>query len=431
MQYNPYTDKKFGLSIWEHFADQEDEKLYTKGRRTVVSDSLVVALGTDPAPTFSAIASHRLPNLFLCHTTDEGMRTRAEKLRDMIERGELFPHVKNVCLVPSDHAGGMLMRNLEAAEDARNVQVNITPGTKGQAAFLALWGKRHGFSVWSIHDGMALLDGPEGEKELIPAQSYDPVQLLELKYDEPVDCEPPLNKEQIVFYDLLLDHMRGCAAKGKAWGLAVNSRLPVRQSQTSSGIVLAHSGKGKWSITSPSARVFQFATIRGTWFERLSARALVRAGAEHVHTSVSLPWPFKLQTKLEEKYQDADGKQHRIEMDILCTWKTRLVLVSCKAGNRDALSQTALEARAMAGSVARFTTPIVCSLNVDEFCLENKVACLGWRELFDPGRLADVLDKACGLKRSTREPSREPSGATAPGFQGTDNPKPEKTENPA
>lgn len=387
------NDIKSTLS--EIFAQKNTEEPNCKGIRYVPSDSLVVVLGDDETPTLITINSHKQPNLLLCCTQDSAMKSKAESLKTLIEQQKIFPHIKNVTIVPTDISGSVLLHNLRLENDATNIHVNITPGTKSQSAFLTVWAQQNNCSVWSLvtrDQCMKRLDCPSGH---IKAVGIDPLFPLLVRYPGKVQYEALASEDDRKVCEYLLEHMKGCLAANGSWALAVQNEWGIKKSQQYNGFNLCRLSKIKWQISSPYGPCKKFSTIGGRWFEQLVAYALEKAGVRHTHFRVRLPWSEELRKYLEYKHQQ---KTHRIDMDVLGTWGTAMILVSCKTGNTRGTAKAAEEAKSMATSICRFAVPLLCSLKIEQakdYADVKDAKCFGWKELCDEKMLASLLNGAC------------------------------------
>lgn len=359
------------------------------GSRKVASDTLVLMLGKDAAPTLNAVESQPQANVIICHTGDDDMRQCAQRLRDTFR--DFYPD-RDLKTLETSLDGRSLPRQLIAGEGAQNLHVNITPGTKGQAAFLTLWAQRSNAAVWSLDaPDVRRLDG-DGAASL-PLMACDPLHLLRLRCP---DLQEQDFKDNLPAYDALLQSMRAWSDAGVEWS--------VRQNRTVGNITLRSTGAKTWEIVLPSGESYNFTEKGGEWLEGLTAYALTLMNARHVHARVRLPWSPETQTFLEKKHQE---EQHRLDMDVLAAWKGNHLLVSCKSNPSSPIQEAAREACNVAHSVARFTLPALCHLGCREAGLlpidnHDHVLVFGWRELCRPERLAGLFDQALEARRSIR-----------------------------
>lgn len=367
-----------------------------RGSRKATSDTLVLMLGTDAAPTLNALesgfASLGIRHVILCHTPDAVMRERAQRLRKAF--AELFPD-RDLKTLETGLNGSRLLRQLTVEDGAQNIHVNITPGTKGQAAFLTLWAQRNHAAVWSLDQ--PFVRRLDGDAAPLPIAACDPL-LLRLRYP---DVRVEGDRCDGALHEGLLRHMRACLEVGLGWDL--------QKDRTANGISLRRTTSKNWELRLPSGETHAFTEAGGDWLEGLTACCLTRMGAQHVHARVRLPWSDDLQDFLEKKFQE---EQHRIDMDVLAAWNGGHILVSCKANPLFPIPKAAAEARDMAHSLTRFTLPALCHLGCDASYLEDtgygeQVPVFGWRELCRPERLADLFAKALQGRRSTFQGRRQ------------------------
>ncbi|MDO5538020.1 MAG: hypothetical protein Q4F72_10890, partial [Desulfovibrionaceae bacterium] len=145
---------------------------------TVPDDCLVVVLGRSPNVTLAAINSHRKPNVVLCHTEDRDMQAMAGRVRnDLLARGLAI-----VRLAPCHITGFDLADTLGVPEHPESVTVNVSPGTKAQGAFLAMWARRHGCGLWAMEPAAGLVHhlrpGGEAPLESVSLVAADPLDVL-------------------------------------------------------------------------------------------------------------------------------------------------------------------------------------------------------------------------------------------------------------
>ena len=389
-------DAKLEEILKSILGEQEVKDLPAKGIRHVSSNTLVVAMGTDESPTLKAIASHKLSTLMLCCTSD--LEEKALRLKNMIDNGEFkFGHcIEQVSIVPSDHAGSFLMRNLklDKKQDITNVQVNITPGTKGQSVFLSLWAGLTNASVWSIKDKqITRLDQSEENNHDKPVEGFDAVNLLELRYtkDKVTYAQSP-SKTENTLYDLLLQHMTLCREQKQNWILSRVTTAERGASQSFKLIKIQKIDLNLWEVTNLDGQSYKLDTANGEWLEKLTAHAFRKMGAQYVYSRVRVLW---------DDVEKSENAPHRIDMDVVGTWLGESFLVSCKSGKPDLRYDTE-EAKSMAASISRFTIPFLCAPQIDTPILEDTDAvCFGWRELCDKNTLIKLVNYAYTRKKTT------------------------------
>lgn len=376
--------------------EQEIKEFSAKGIRHVSSDTLIVAMGPDESPTLKAIASHKLSNLMLCCTND--LEEKALRLKNMIENGEFkFGHdIKRVTIVPSDHAGSMLIRNLniDNKQAITNVQVNITPGTKGQSVFLALWAGLTNASVWSIKNKqITRLDLGEDNSHDKPVEGFDAVNLLELRYtkDKVTHAQSPSDTENKL-YDLLMRHMTLCREQKQNWILSRVTTAECGASQSFKLIKIQKIDLNLWEVTDIDGQSYRFDTANGEWLEKLTAHAFRNIGAKYIYSRVRVLW---------DDVEKSENAPHRIDMDVVGTWLGEPFLVSCKSGKPD-LQHDPKEAKSMAASISRFTIPFLCAPQIDTPLDNNDAVCFGWRELCDKDTLINIVNFAYTRKKTTK-----------------------------
>ena len=356
----------------------------------VGSDTLVLMLGDDVAPTLNAIVNHKLPHVILCHTADERQRERAQRLASNMNH---LPGVEHISLLATDITGCTLPHSLIPENGAHNIHVNITPGTKGHSAFLTLWARRHGFGVWSLDKSAVRMLAPD--KNALPVLSCDPLLLLRQSHPAARACDMTSRRE---LFDALLHQMRACLEEGKEW---------LQQEVHAGGYSKEWlETEGKWRITTPAGKRFLYAEAGGEWLEGLTAYAFRQAGATHVHERVRIPWEHAAERQLHQC-------AFRMDMDVIGAWKSVHFLVSCKATTKQTKKPAAEECVQMAQSLSRFALPLLCHLGVAQWRVETMcdsratVAYFGWRELCRPECLRMMLDELLTGRQHSRAASSE------------------------
>lgn len=359
--------------------------------RPLEDAALVTCVGTNLASTIAAICAHRPKRLVLCHTGKNDLvgkhaRRIVSHARDL---GIEFAELATLSI-----EGLYTDLSLPQAATGVRVQVNISPGAKGQGAMLALWAKKNGFSVWSLDNrGNAVpIFNPHEEKPL-PTQLCDPALYFRLCGWEPLEDGVPaeeLQKDPML--NDLLDFMRK-ALKSEDARLLMLKNLVI-------GNDYLKKANGKWKLGN-NCRIHEIKLDKGLWFEHLAAVALTNAGARHVRARLRLPWAGNAYRR-----PDSEGQiPHRLDLDVVGVIDGNFVLISCKSNPYDSLPMqaAATEAQNTGQNLGRFCLRLLADMRAPKARLYNdKVMIIGWRELCQPEVLRELLRELAQTQTTVR-----------------------------
>ena len=378
----------------------------------VKSDTLIIAVGTDITNTVNAIFAHKkmhnIKNVVLLASNYENVLT----LRDGIMNSPKLNKDLDFATIVSDINASTITKNLTLKEDATNVHVNITPGTKGQCAALTFWAKKRGAGIWSInHSDIASILDPNDESGVGMYKSVDILTILSCKYDSVTDEEENFDHEG---YHELYKFMKECFV-----AIQKNPNHYFRKPHEDKPFELAgytleivdvvnnyydNEQSGKLKLTTPENKIFLLPYKGGDWFENLVAQSFIEAGFSDVHSQV--------------KINNQSG-----DKDVICGFKSVNCLISCKAqkiGTKDAnpLDETVNEANNMAKHLNRFALSAVCYLekdkeervrypqkDLDEVNEQQKIKAalvFGWKDLCDPEGMKEKFEKFLDEQRTAK-----------------------------
>ncbi len=407
--------KKLKQELIGIFHPEQEKTSSIKGSRKILSDSLILALGDDLAPTLNAIESRdpSIKNIYIFHTTDDEHTALAEQVKQALNTDDLA-----IKPMPCDLNGTLLPKKLKIEEKVENIHVNITPGTKGATCFLTWWAVKNGADIWSLVNGEGVVRCLNAEKQDLPLKAFDPLSLIRIKDPEVYENSPldSLNETTFHAYELLLKQLKAMMDAGVG-----QYPEPDKEEHTYGGVKSSLLGD-LLILSEPSDKDFGYSLEYDEhcdWFEVLTAVALKKCGAENIHVQVRQRFDEETEAWLQkhiktsnENESDGDNDDsdeiHRIDMDVLCTWKGAHVLVSCKKAParkrmKAIYKHTADEARNMASSISRFCVPVIACLNFKEYPVErNQVSVITAKELCDPDALVALLDHECGKGATTR-----------------------------
>lgn len=388
---------------------------FKKKTVSVESDTLIIALGNDITVTLNAVLTHKkehnIKNVIMLATSyDPLIKEYSEAVQKYFNEKGL-----NTTIFKTDINASNIIQGVIKKENAENVLVNVTPGSKGQGAALSYWSVLNGADAWSIetsHSQLKCINNPSKEGKNFGVIACDIRDYFKILYPFKKELFEEDTEKDKKFMSLLLEQMRCCIKDNVEW-----NKLSVKGESLSSGnitlkldqSIIYKSGenyckKGKYSITDDKGNTYFYRFDGGDWFESLTAQALREAGCQFVYARTRLPFEEKLQNKMQGWFEN---DVFRIDMDAIASFHGVHFLVSCKSqtlGDKKAnpIDEVAREAQDVAASINRFCVPVVCYLNKnnkDEFILpEDKkkkaIPIIDWKELCQPAKLRDILENA-------------------------------------
>ena len=140
----------------------------TNTKVEVVDNTFITSFGKDPSSTIAALLSH-----LECHTylktvlllcTPDLIKQCNKFITILKSYPSQFLKQINFKIVKTDIKGRSIPYILTAKSDIKNVEVNATPGTKGQTAFLTLFAQNNDFPVWTLNQKEVLCCNQDFEK---------------------------------------------------------------------------------------------------------------------------------------------------------------------------------------------------------------------------------------------------------------------------
>ena len=349
-----------------------------KTQEMLADDTLIVCAGTNVVTTLLAICSHAPRNLVICYT-HQGQVVKAVST---LQKYAQALGVETVRLVSVSIEGLFFESLLPKPCVGAHVAVNITPGSKGQGARLALWAVRHACSVWTIHGRIGACVEVNGQGQ-IPLTLCDPVLLFHcmgqrlLHEGERVDALLAKDRDCM---ETILRLMQKAALSGSKLVFGVT---PLRDKdaelfRVSDDILCLRKGKEK----------MRFSMAGGEWFEKLAAVAFSKAGVANVRLRVRVRW--------NERNEQATHNRglFRLDLDVVGTLGGSVLIVSCKSGYRkETVGPAAKEVLCTGAALGRFCLRMLVHMACDEpHFYRNSVLVIGWRELCAPDRLAEMIE---------------------------------------
>lgn len=362
-------------------------------------DTLVVCVGTNLISTLVAICSHKPKHLVLCYNMQD---KRVHEYARRIDEYQEALGLDSVTLARYPLEGIFPEQYLPVARPgAKNIMVNISPGTKGQACMLSLWAGCHGYDVWSLKNRGRVcspISASEDAKD-IPMEMCDPLLVFKIMGKNVLEnskTEADLARD-LPWLDAMLEFMRRLARAGE------NFRDVWRKKGFTLGQdTLSPLGDYRWRLSLDGKHHDFEKENMGVWWEKVCARALQKAGARKIRLNLGIRWDSETEQALLEKF---DNAKHLMELDVVGACDGDLVLISCKSkelhedtreirepADKDSLDYVAGEVHSTAAALGRFALSMVSDLGASKSMLENRVTILGWRELCEPEKLREHIN---------------------------------------
>lgn len=389
-------DPIFQNEIKRIFSSNLKSEFISEKKRTNVlvdSNTLITALGTDVSSTLTAISSH-VTNCRVTHKEvssviilcSSDLDKKAFSVKDALKKQKAFSRV-DIRIVGTDIKGRYIPFRLRLNDDATNVEVNITPGSKGQTAFLTCFAELNHLKIWSINKSEISLLSPVDEVYSYPVTSFDPISLLSVD-DKQLKCSW-ISKEDRVVLSNILQEINTSESEYQLNDILNKNGLSIEKVEN----------RTEHYVFSVSQETEPYKL--GDWFERVTLVGMSALRGSRAYTNVEV--------------MRSDLKGHIIEIDCLCSYGNMVLSVSCKAYYECTKENLLLkikapmdEAVAFAKSVGRFCLPVICVLN--KFDLPSiktihqtgaKIAIIDLNDLADPQRLNMIFRELEEVYQST------------------------------
>lgn len=371
----------------------EEHEVVNAPGRAGDGTTLAVFLGTTPTATVKSIWSHRPDTLLLLYT---GGDTQVERLKAALLRHAGRLPVNRVIFKSVDFTGAALMR-IAPPTDGR-LAVNITPGIKSQAFFLARWAMEHNAEIYSLNNSNATVQAiPAGK--VLRQRLPEPARFLELKGETIKSawggrdklCAMEGTLEGLIrFIDLIHeDHKKIQQFPGGGGGrIEVDGALFLRRQKDLGRIEFAGEN-----------HAVNFSLEKHIWLEQLTGYMLHKCGAEDVAVSTKVRWSAATEAWLEKSKAES---VHKNDYDVIAVFGGEYVMVECKSGHDKPLAAMIAQTNGLAKTLGRFTLPLLCRFNHHGPPQEqNGVWVFGHRTLTDPVGLRALIDRAFSGRRTT------------------------------
>lgn len=367
----------------------KSEEINTKVE--VVDNTFITSFGKDPSSTIAALLSH-----LECHTylktvlllcTPDLIKQCNKFITILKSYPSQFLKQINFKIVKTDVKGRAIPYILSAKSDIKNVEVNATPGTKGQAAFLTLFAQNNDFPVWTLNQKEVLCCNQNFEK-FKNEPKINPKLYLSL------------DRYKVTSNTILKDKAKTQLLKSILQNMSESDSDRCRNSFGSflkEAKITAKLYGSSYFVTSDNG-IYKKEQI-GALFEDLVNVAFSNLKGVAGDSNVTVKDPT-LHNSNQKKY-------HIEEIDYLFSYKHMVVSVSCKAFfNKDAhhlhtrLATVVKESVSFAKGICRFCLPVMCFINkfdVPDIFIDKSsnepVGIIDCWDLCDPDRLKDILER--------------------------------------
>jgi len=366
------------------------------GNSSFFNRALYVAMGLNTMATLTAIETHQPKELYVLYTP------KVSKIAGTVNALKRSPKnlpAEKVHFVPVDITGEDIL-GLPKAE-ADEIHVNITPGSKAQAAFLTRWALQNSAQVFSLFTPEQQAVGLNSLSSLTMKAPSPPMYLkmsgIEVAtYGKNIRS---LGKRDRTRISAVLEFLRQLKAQKK--GLSGFPNKKVKAGRFS--FVIANK---KRALKKDKTQIAWWHENEwGAIFEKLVGLVISKCGAQYVQVRMRTAWlGEKTASHIKEKYA---GKKQRnpfmSDLDVVAVKDADYYVISCKGGNISGISKAANEVAAMAHIFGRFSVPLLCHLKYEGNPEEvvNGVYRFGWQTLVDKAAMQSLLETAVKKRRKT------------------------------
>lgn len=367
----------------------KSEEISTKVE--VVDNTFITSFGKDPSSTIAALLSHLechtyLKTVLLLCTPD--LIKQCNKFITILKSypSQFLKHI-NFKIVKTDVKGRSIPYILSAKSDIKNVEVNATPGTKGQAAFLTLFAQNNDFPVWTLNQKEVLCCNQNFEK---------------FKNEPKINPKLYLSLDR---YKVTSNTISKDIAKTKLLKSILKnmSESDSDKCRNNFGSFLKES-----KITATLDGTSYFVTSDNGVYKKEGMGALFEDLVNVAFSNLKgVAGDSNVTVKDPTVHNSNQKKYHLEEIDYLFSYKHMVVSVSCKAYfNKDAhhlhtrLASVVKESVSFAKGICRFCLPVMCFINkfdVPDIFIDKSsnepVGIIDCWDLCDPDRLQDILER--------------------------------------
>ncbi len=334
----------------------------TTGFEIITDTALAVVVGQDISNTLTAIFTHRPGHALLLYTPQDYQI--AAHIQAICTYKKHLPVNKITCY-PVDITGIDIL-NISRPPESK-LEVNISPGTKGQATFLALWASRYDAVVCSNDtDGVQkFIQDPQksGQKQQAPP----PLACLLFsghRIQSSGEDFRELAREKKSDYQSILQFIRTLLVRQKPLDyfpnrliILPNTKLEIRKNQ-----------QRRLTFYGKKPKIINWSTANGKWFEGLIGLVMSECGASDVQIRMRTDYQPKTREHLINRHQlQNDGEDlFMTDIDVVARFDSDYYVISCKVPfDAELLDANTNQIAAMSKLFGRFALPMFCSLRYD------------------------------------------------------------------
>lgn len=354
---------------------------------------LITALGNEILTTLIALRSHNPDNVCFIYTP--GVRQIQALKKNIVKEKKMFP-VQKIHFYPAGVDGASIM-NIDFP-DYESVMVNITPGTKGHAAFLTLWALKHGYPVFSLKTSPPVYEqipfGDQGNQKLPDILLYSKLKGARVQSSGlPLEAVRKSHKQ----HESILSFLRLMDQENVPVSEFYFRKIELKNAQAKSEPL----NKNTVRISLPGKRPIVFSTKNDEWFEALTGYVMILCAATDLRIRFRTAWPEPIQKQLLSN-PNFKNQIHLSDVDVIATIDNTYYVISCKISDKKNVGQNTLEAIAFASLFGRFAIPMMCFLKYqgEPYNSNNGVYIFGYKTLCDTNRMTALLQRA-KAERST------------------------------
>jgi len=364
------------------------------------STALILALGENAANTYNTIWSHKPSHVILLYTPHD---KNIQRLVQAIKGYKKLMPVARITLYPVDIAG---LKILDLPKpDAADIQVNISPGTKGQGSFLSLWARKHGAVVYTNDKGfLKRLDDSSfaSPMEAPPPNSY--LRLAGFPLNPPGYDISLKTHEKSKF---MLDFFRACIKSNISLSDIFRRTIKVNGYKWKIG---SHGQRG---LQVPGRKKPVELAMQGKWFEQLVGYVMKDCGADDVQLRIRTDWNAEMREFLIERHQ-RENEPHKIfmtDLDVTARFGSYYYVISCKTlFEQDNLKRDINEVDAMASLFGRFGISMYCAFEYPgepDDSVNKNVFVFGPKTFTNPEAMKQLLIRAREGRQTTKNPRKQ------------------------
>ena len=375
--------------------EEETHFINVKGPETEAKSTLYMPLGRNLMPTLIALWTHRPYEAYLLFTPND---PEIQKIKTgLISNMQIIP-AKKLCFIPISIEGSEILTLPKIQQDSAQIEVNVSPGTKGHTAFLSFWSKLHGIDMYSLETKSQILQGITNNKRR-SLQGPSPLEYLRLsgKVIKATGTEPKTLLSRSKTYDGVNAFIQEMAAEKGNINDFPAKNIDLKQTNYK---LLEHQ-RGQITREQGKRKSIQWHLDEGKWFENFVGYCLLKCGADDVQVRIRTAREPESEKYLQGKYPGE--KIFLSDIDVVARFAANYYVISCKATKMQATNITADEIAAMATLWGRFAIPLVAFLKYGDepFQAYNGVFVFGYKTFTDYEALKNLLQKAIKQKQKT------------------------------